>query len=928
MTKIPKSVLPVKPATSPADKKKKEYFLPAVSAVWMKEDPKSRKRQFSFQHKHVRQEKRDSYLLIGFDTEFQTPSDPVDNTKVQAGRAKYEVLSYQFFAENDTGETWSGITIPDQGQRMSLGEFIVFVIGKGIRDHGIVVVPSNIMLVGHYNRADLPAFREKEHFLWKLKNIRKSFISLGLPLSIRVFFSNSEEDFVELKTYVRDTILLAPEGKKSLAEVGKLVGFKKIKLADDPAVELNFKKNMKIVRENKWELFRDYALLDAEICVRYFKLLTKLYRGLTGDKVLPSTLSSIGINLLIDGWKSQSPPLNVDEIVGKESSTETIWNDQTSQFNTKKKTVYIEELSWFIDFATECYHGGRGEQLWFGPSFEDDWSDYDLTGAYPTAMATIGKPDWKKIRPTSSLDELKAENFGFACVDFEFPDHIRYPTLPVRTENGIVFPLSGRSYCATPEIDVARQLGCRLTIKFALIIPQDTKHKVFFNFIKQSIANRTTSKTPIENAFWKEITNSSYGKTAQGLREKRVFNLKEKKSEKIAESQISNPFYAAYITSFVRAVVGEIINKIPEDKMVFSVTTDGFLTNATAKEMEIAKKGTIARLFSQARFDLTGKREVLSEKHAVKQVLGWRTRGQATIKPGTGARTNPIVLAKAGIRPPHYAQELNEQNDYILQTFFERKFGSQIVLDVFTSVREMILYDADLVTKQTIKTMSMEYDFKRQPYSVAMTKVKNPNDAGTPYRHIAFSTRPWRTIEEFKIVRSFWIDFYRRNKQCIKTIDDFRQFAELFDMVNSLSGKKAKYLKRGLNPDLKRLQMDLCRAFKQGQAGMSSYGNLTANEFAAELNDRGLRSRGVITKRADVENGKKSKFVPNCTPATANVMMVIENLQATFPKMDATQILAPLDHQFGLIAALSNSCAFTDKLRAKRSIARRKNGIK
>jgi hypothetical protein len=459
-----------------------------------------------------------------------------------------------------------------------------------------------------------------------------------------------------------------------------------------------------------------------------------------------------------------------------------------------------------------------------------------------------------------------------------------------------------------------------MTLKFGLTIPQDTGQKVFFDFIKQSIASRTSSKTLIENAFWKEITNSSYGKTAQGLREKRVFNLKEKKSEKIAESQISNPFYAAYITSFVRAVVGEIINKIPEDKMVFSVTTDGFLTNATAKEMEIAKTGKVARLFGQARFDLTGEDEVLSEKHAVRQILGWRTRGQATIKPGTSNRTKTIVLAKAGIRPPQYAQEIEEQNDYILQTFFERKFGSQIVLDVFTSVREMILYDADLVSKQSIKKMSMEYDFKRQPYSVAMTQVKNPNDAGNPYQHIAFSTRPWRTMDEFKTVRSFWIDFYRRDKQCIKTIDDFKQFAELFDMVNSLSGKKGKYLKRGPNPDLKRLQMDLCRAFKQGQAGLSNYSHMTANAFAGELNDRGLRSRGIITKRADVENGKKSEFVPNCTPATANVMMVIENLQASFPDLDPTQLLAPIDHHFGLISALNNSCNFTGRLDHNSSI--------
>jgi hypothetical protein len=161
----------------------------------------------------------------------------------------------------------------------------------------------------------------------------------------------------------------------------------------------------------------------------------------------------------------------------------------------------------------------------------------------------------------------------------------------------------------------------------------------------------------------------------------------------------------------------------------------------------------------------------------------------------------------------------------------------------------------------------------------------------------------------------------REYKQCIKSIDDFKQFAELFDMVNSLSGKKGKYLKRGPNPDLKRLQMDLCRAFKKGQAGLQSYQHLTANEFAAELNDRGLASRGIITKRADVENGKKGNFIPNSTPATVDVITVIENLQASFPDLDPTQILAPLDHHFGLVSALSNRCIFTDKLMHKYSKA-------
>jgi|GEM_PF-864970 len=39
------------------------------------------------------------YLIIGFDTEFQTPDSAVTREEIVEGKAKYEVLSYQFHAE-------------------------------------------------------------------------------------------------------------------------------------------------------------------------------------------------------------------------------------------------------------------------------------------------------------------------------------------------------------------------------------------------------------------------------------------------------------------------------------------------------------------------------------------------------------------------------------------------------------------------------------------------------------------------------------------------------------------------------------------------------------------------------------------------------------------------------------------------------------
>jgi hypothetical protein len=70
---------------------------------------------------------------------------------------------------------------------------------------------------------------------------------------------------------------------------------KQVKLHEDPAIELNWKRNIKMVRDNMWPLFREYALLDAEISALYFERLTQLYRAVTGSRMIPTALSSSAV---------------------------------------------------------------------------------------------------------------------------------------------------------------------------------------------------------------------------------------------------------------------------------------------------------------------------------------------------------------------------------------------------------------------------------------------------------------------------------------------------------------------------------------------------------------------------------------------------------------------------------------------------------
>jgi hypothetical protein len=900
--------------TEPENQKAKPdrgTYLETSNVVRIREKPGGRKFERRIPTGCIKDVKRNEFLVLGFDTEYQSPENPFNNEEIKEGKAKYEVVSYQFHAINSNGREWNGIAIPDNEERISFTDFIVFAIARGalLKE----TIPKTIILVAHYNRADLPAFDDRKQLLWRLQNVRSSLISTNAPVRVKVRFDDDEANDIEVSVYVRDTMLLAPAGRKSLAELGRLIDREKLRLSKDDDEELEMKRNMKELRSSDWELFREYALIDAEISAKYFLRLTEMYQTVTGETFVPSALSNIGMKLLIKEWDERQEKIDRVEVVGKERIQEAVWDERTQQFRNLKRTPYVEELSWFVDFVTECYHGGRNEQLWFGPSYKADWYDYDLTSAYPTTMATIGRIDWRKVRPVASLDELVAEDFAFVCVDFQFPESTRYPTLPVRSQNGIIFPLTGRSYCAMPEIQLARQLNCEMKLKYGVVVPHDQNEQVFFPFIKDSIQRRAEAPTKIENAFWKELTNSCYGKTAQGLREKRVFSLRKKRGERIGESAISNPLYAAYITSFVRAVVGEIMNRIPDDKMVFSVTTDGFITDATADEMEVAKSGPLAKKFSEARAALTGDPEVLSEKHRVRQLLGWRTRGQATLKPGENVESERFVLAKAGIKAPVQYTEVVEQNEFITEMFFRRSAEVKIELDYHTSVREMIFWNADLVSKKARKHISMEYDFKRKPRAIGVTEVDNIKPLSTgPKPHIIFSTEPWKSAADFKSVRSVWNDFYRKTGICLKDPNDYAEFADYFDMVSSLTPGKQAYLSRE-NGDLKRFKRDLCRAFQRGLAGFGAYQHITAKEFAHTLNNAGFREAGVIIPVSDVNNAAKpnAPFKRRETPPTRAVRKIMAALKETFPSIVESEFLA--EPGFGAIkltGALSNPCEF------------------
>lgn len=57
---------------------------------------------------------------------------------------------------------------------------------------------------------------------------------------------------------------------------------------------------------------------------------------------------------------------------------------------------------------------------------------------------------------------------------------------------------------------------------------------------------------------------------------------------------------------------------------------------------------------------------IVEVKHRAKRVVGWRTRGQATL-----VKDGDVILAKAGIKPPSQLDTPDRENAYIVNLFLK-----------------------------------------------------------------------------------------------------------------------------------------------------------------------------------------------------------------------------------------------------------------
>jgi len=415
--------------------------------------------------------------------------------------------------------------------------------------------------------------------------------------------------------------------------------------------------------------------------------------------------------------------------------------------------------------------------------------------------------------------------------------------------------------------------------------------RLFGPFVKAARALRTEQealkgKDSPEALAAKLYANGVYGKVCQSLRPKNVFDTRTVSSVRLKPSPITNPAIGAYVTGFIRAILAEILNRIPRERTVLSVTTDGFLSDVTEEEIAVCLTGPLCRRFQALCEEIVPGSKMLEVKHRVAQVICMKTRGQLT---GLDQQGEKIVLAKAGVQVTVEASNDLDgeafkrlQNEKMLNLYLDRRPGKKILLKQFPAIRDQWEKGVDLFKFEKRLVLSLEPDLKRAPCKPRMIGVVSRRRS-----HISLDTRPWARVEEFDSARAT-LDAWRR-KHCLKTMKDWQSLDEAIQLglIRSrlrAEGKPTLNVREGM-PASDLLRRAFLRAYAHEELGLTK-------TYSYPALVRWLTDLGYPTKVSEPRSAKSQKVVLGCVPRTEDVMALFERLQAEFPGAELERLLA------------------------------------
>lgn len=797
--------------------------------------------------------------IIAIDTEYVLHENGRDNI----------ILCYTYAIGFDENYTTGIIETQSKGKdgRIKLAQLLVTAIEHALEEEALDSWPESILLGAHFLRADLFTFSDAfTDIKTKVKGVRKSVASIGESYGVDIdeladriirreeftkYDKNSKKRTVDVLFY--DSMLLAPAGK-GLADVGQLVGLEKIEIPYPYSIE-----RMDEFQREQPEKFKEYAIIDAEIS--YLHLLKMIY-FVVDDlnlKGLPYTIGGMAtkkfLSELGDDYRKS---FGIREVI------KTVWPDHGGKPRTVRGDAPEPARAILEQFAIDCYHGGRNECFMTGPTEIGQWNDYDAPSCYTVILNDCRPLDYEAFYMCSDPKGFAGDVCGLARVRFKFREGTRFPCLPVKTEKyGIYYPLEGESYCTAPEIKVALGMKCEIEILQGFIIPWlHNKESVFTNFMKIVRKSRNLhEKGGFKERLWKELGNSLYGKLAQGLSGKTAFDVTQGISSKVQPSQITNPYFAAHVTGFARALMSEMLNGIPSHNQVVSVTTDGFLTDAPLDDIKLT--GPVCNKFREHYhlIDPEGD-DILELKHRVKQLIAMKTRGQITAEEEYGFEP---VIARAGVQIPKHVEN---QHKHMLDLYLDRYPDQKIPYTTLTSSRQQFLLDRDMVSETKEIRLNLEPDFKR-----GLTNPREIEVNGV--MHIAFDSVPHKCREDGEFCRQR-LDHWRK-KNCLKTLQDWESLEE-YILVAKLTQNLP--IKPGKNEQIDQFfRRMFLRVYAQKQYCIT-------RKYSYKKMAEVLTENGYPTNAGQFGYASSAELVEGIIPVTASTIGLLRFLLEEFPEFD------------------------------------------
>ena len=652
---------------------------------------------------------------------------------------------------------------------------------------------------------------------------RVSSVSGGL-VSILGFYTYPSDvfrywNFYPVHIVIRDTMCFAPAKKKSLANLGASIGVEKLTLLD------GYNKNdMRRYMVEQPVGFMEYAVNDA--------LVTLLYASeLWGyNKSMPLTVSGAAVRA--------SVPV-IQKYFGLEEGDKKGYNMKFRGVKNVKKGLiachdrpgYIEDTSLvpvsddaklIQSYAQESYKGGYNASTTIG-WYEGLTYDYDLRNAYPTSMALCMDIDWmsdKVIAREWRNERMLLEDFRspydpvFGNIKFKFPESVKYPCIPVKVEGNMIYPRSYENsdgvYACGPEIYLALCLGAEVTaaraVKGKYLLNKDNSvsyslRAVVKDFINdRNLAKKVFGEGSLPEILMKTAVNSLYGKTAQDIIEKETWDAYRQQMVNIGGSAMTSPAHASIITAGVRACLLAAMNELHSlGYKVYSVTTDGFISDAPERVVTGLGLYGFRSLFETARYALTGNPSMWQLKHAQEKLLNFTTRGNVALN----TKDNPVIVsgkAYAGVCAHNsfvtgYMPDSYEDRLYLMKTVLSRTGRCECFNKSFTRFKDVScpVNRKDFSVTEQKRRISMDYDMKRKPVVYTMTDVY-PVLNGNVYEIANFDTEPYETVEEF-------LKYKKRATSCaasgcLRTVNDWNKYFVLLEKrsVDRKSGQRKRNL--------------------------------------------------------------------------------------------------------------------------------------